>query len=71
MAFVGDPDYLLCCNGKFIALELKAEDGIVSEKQQLNLDQVTKAHGVSIVARPSNWEGAKYLLGLYAKGDLK
>lgn len=56
-AIVGTPDFLLCVNGYFIALELKAdEDSPVSKMQEFNLDGVVKCNGKSFIAYPENWK---------------
>lgn len=54
-AIKGSPDYFLCCNGHFVALELKAEDGIISAIQEEKLTGVSNAGGLSLVAHPKNW----------------
>jgi len=57
-----DPDFLLCTRGKFIALELKIDGEKPRPLQQYKLDEVLKAKGITIVAKPSNWEEVKILL---------
>lgn len=52
----GDPDLLLCINSLFVALELKDDDGEVSPLQEKRLEDVGKAKGLALVARPSNWK---------------
>jgi hypothetical protein len=54
-AIKGSLDYHLCCNGHFVALELKAEDGIISPIQDEKLTMVSNAGGLSLVGYPSNW----------------
>lgn len=55
-AINGSPDYILCCNGLFIGLELKDEDGRVSKLQEYKLNQIRRCGGVDIVAKPSTWK---------------
>jgi len=56
VALCGTPDLLLCLNGRFVALELKAEDGKATALQRHILDKIiSKGRGVSFVAKPSNW----------------
>lgn len=62
MSFVGDPDYLGCCRGRFVALELKDVDEEPRKIQQYKLDEVTRTQGVSIVADRKTWAAAKALL---------
>jgi hypothetical protein len=64
----GTPDMLLCVHGKFVALELKSRGGRVTPLQQLKLDEVRRARGVSIVADPDNWEETKEFLTLLDGG---
>lgn len=62
IAIVGDPDFFLCCCGRFVALELKAAGEKTRPSQQAKLDWVVRTHGVSLVADPDNWEEIKTLL---------
>lgn len=56
-AIVGTPDFLLCINGTFVALELKADDeSPVSKMQEYNLSEVVRCKGISYVAYPENWK---------------
>ena len=59
VAIVGDPDYLLCILGRFVALELKALDGELSAMQIHRLARVEKCGGVALVADPKNWSQIK------------
>lgn len=59
LAIIGDPDFMLCCFGIFVALELKASGGKTRPIQQRKLDEVTRCHGISIVATPENWNEVK------------
>lgn len=54
-AIKGTPDFLLCANGHFIALELKAAKGIISAIQAAKLDDIGLAGGLALVADPGNW----------------
>ena len=46
----GVPDILACCEGKFIAIEVKRPNGVLSELQKAHLAMVDKAKGRAIVA---------------------
>lgn len=59
LAIVGDPDFILCCFGIFVALELKSEGGEPRPLQEHKLNEVTRCHGISIVATPENWSEVK------------
>lgn len=58
----GVPDLLVCCNGFFLGIELKAENGKPSELQLWNLDQIRKAGGIGIVLYPHMFEEFKDLV---------
>lgn len=58
----GTPDFFVCINGVFIALELKAEKGHLSKLQAYQLKRILDCGGVSLVARPDNWEETKIFL---------
>lgn len=51
----GDADYILCVRGRFVWLELKDERGEPEPLQRLKANNVRKAEGIAIVARPQNW----------------
>jgi hypothetical protein len=61
-AIRGDPDFMLCVHGVFVALELKAEDGDADPLQRYKLEQIKRAKGVALIARPSNWPEIKLVL---------
>lgn len=46
----GISDFILCVNGIFVAIELKADDGKPSPHQNLFIAQVQRSHGVAGVA---------------------
>ena len=48
---VGVPDILACYKGRFIAIEVKNETGKTSPLQDVNLEQIRQAGGISLVAR--------------------
>ena len=51
----GTPDLLICLDGKFVAIELKKEGGRVMKIQELTLEKIMAAGGISFVASPSTW----------------
>ena len=69
MSICGTPDLLLCCQGAFVALELKSEEGEASALQKYNLEEVKRCKGVSIVAAPQNWEAVKKMLTRLDNGE--
>ena len=55
----GVPDLLVCCNGFFLGIELKAENGKPSELQLWNLKQIDNAGGFGIVLYPHQFDDFK------------
>lgn len=53
---VGVPDILACVNGFFVAIEVKAQNGHVSELQLFNIEQIRKAGGFAFVVYPTGYE---------------
>lgn len=47
----GCPDVICCLNGKFIALEVKADKGIVSKLQEHSIKQIKNSGGIAEVVR--------------------
>ncbi len=55
-SFIGTPDILGCCNGHFVALELKATaTSAISKMQEHKLKLIGQAGGIGIVVSPENW----------------
>ena len=52
----GIPDLLVCCNGFFVGVELKAEKGRPSDLQLWNVEEIRKAGGIAIVLYPHQFE---------------
>lgn len=66
----GTPDLLLCVNGFFVGLELKAADGIEpSALQRLKLEKIAQAGGLGIVVSPGNAQHVLELIADMAKGE--
>ena len=53
----GVPDIIACLNGRFVGIEVKREDGKVSEIQKYHLDQIKSQGGVALIVKPSNFDG--------------
>lgn len=52
----GVPDLLVCCNGCFIGVELKATNGKPSALQIWNLRKIEESGGYGILLYPSDFE---------------
>ena len=58
----GTPDLLCCINGHFVAIEVKAQDGVPSELQLQKIKDIRKAGGFGYVAYPSGWNKLKDII---------
>ncbi len=58
----GVPDLLVCCNGYFLGVELKAQDGKPSELQLWNIEQIKNAGGIALVLYPNKFDEFKELV---------
>lgn len=56
---VGTPDIIACVNGRFVAIEVKAENGKPSELQLYHLEQIRNAGGISYLLYPKDFEQFK------------
>ena len=63
----GVPDLLICCNGYFVAVEVKAENGKPSDLQLYNIEQIKKAGGIAMVLYPNQFEEFKKIIFLLKK----
>ena len=50
----GVPDFLCCLNGKFLAVEAKANGGLVTALQQKNLGDIQGAGGLWWIVNETN-----------------
>lgn len=58
----GVPDLLCCVNGYFIAIEVKAENGVATDIQKWNVERIRFAGGMAFVLKPSQFESFKQLV---------
>ena len=58
----GIPDLLICCNGHFLGVELKAPKGKPSELQLWNIKKIKEAGGVAMVLYPDQFDSFKELI---------
>lgn len=52
----GVPDFLVCVNGKFLAIETKAAGGKLSAMQKLELRKIAEAGGYNLIVFPAALE---------------
>ena len=67
----GVPDYVLCINGTFVALELKRsrKEKMEGTLQELNINKINKSGGLGLYAYPENWKHVgEILLGISKEG---
>lgn len=62
MTISGVPDLLLCVNGHFVALEIKAEKGKVSDLQKYQIEKIKCSGGIARVIYPDDWDSLLKLL---------
>lgn len=67
----GVPDLLICCNGYFLGVELKAEGGVVSELQKFNLRWIRASNGVGMVLYPCQFDQFKKLITQLKKEPIR
>lgn len=65
----GIPDLLVCVNGYFVGVELKAEKGKPSCLQLYNIDQIRESGGIAIVLYPNQFEEFKTLIRFLIMGE--
>ena len=58
----GVPDFLVCYKGWFIGIEAKAGKGKTTALQDLNLDKIKKAGGLTLIINEFNLQGINALL---------
>lgn len=58
----GIPDILVCCNGKFLGVEVKAPNGKPSPLQIHNLKLIDEAGGHGVLLYPNQFEDFKNLV---------
>lgn len=52
----GIPDILVCCNGYFVGVEVKASNGKPSELQLWNLKKIEESGGYAVLLYPDDFE---------------
>lgn len=58
----GIPDLLVCCNGYFLGIEVKAPNGKPSELQKLNVNKISDANGIAVVLYPDQFDEFKEMI---------
>ena len=55
----GIPDIIACVNGRFVAIEVKAENGHPSELQKRNIRLIQESNGYACIVYPKDFAGLK------------
>ena len=55
----GIPDIIGCINGRFIGIEVKAENGKPSPLQIRNVKLINEAGGYAVIVKPSDFDQLK------------
>ena len=58
----GIPDILVCCNGYFIGVEIKAPNGKPSPLQKRNIKKIYESGGIGVVLYPDQFDYFKELI---------
>lgn len=58
----GIPDLLVCCNGYFLGIEIKAKNGRLSEIQKYEIEKIRKSGGISFALYPKDFDDFKFLI---------
>ena len=59
----GIPDILCCCNGYFVAVEVKAPNGRPSELQKMNIRKINnESGGFGVILYPDQFDDFKKLI---------
>ena len=58
----GIPDLLICCNGRFVAVEIKSATGSPSDLQRKKIREIRKAGGIAFVLYPNQFEMFKEMI---------
>jgi hypothetical protein len=66
----GVPDLLVCCDGYFIAVELKAAGGTPTELQLWNIEKIREAEGIAIVLYPNMFDQFQHMIKLLRSGNI-
>lgn len=67
----GIPDLLICCNGKFLGVELKAKNRKPSELQKWNIAKIKEAGGIGLILYPDGFEAFKNIIYMLKEGEVE
>ena len=67
----GIPDLLVCCNGRFLGVEIKAPNGRPSELQLYNLRKIDEVGGFGVLLYPNQFELFKNFVDCLIQEDFE
>lgn len=59
----------MCCNGYFVAVEVKAPNGKPSELQKMNIRKINESCGIGVILYPDQFDDFKHLIYKLIEGD--
>jgi hypothetical protein len=65
----GVPDLICCINGHFVGLEIKQENGEVSDVQKRNIAEINKNGGIALIVYPKDYQLLAITLEELLKGE--
>lgn len=65
----GVPDILVCCKGRFVAVEVKAQNGKPSELQKWNIRRIIEQGGYGVILYPDQFDDFKEMILSIIYGD--
>lgn len=65
----GVPDLICCINSHFVGLEIKQENGSVSEDQKQNIAEINRNGGLGLIVFPKDFELLKITINELLKGE--
>lgn len=66
---IGTPDILACVNGRFVAIEVKGENGKPSELQLYHIMQIRRSGGIGFILYPKDFEEFKREMEMLKGGE--
>lgn len=67
----GIPDILVCFNGYFVAVEVKAQNGKPSDLQLYHAGKINEAGGFAVILYPRDYDLFKDLINQLSSGNEK
>lgn len=65
----GVPDFVACCDGRFLSIETKAGKGKTTALQEYEMQRIRNAGGTAIVVDDSNVSSLAEWLDSWRRGD--